>query len=88
MLESDLRIPVPAIYESLAQLMRGIYPQVAVLYGDAPGEFEDASWLSARLAELLPLPLHQRQHCLELDDPIARLRFVFELVSNATQALE
>ena len=87
-LESDLRIPVPAIYESLVQLMRGIYPQVAVLYGDAPGEFEDASWLSARLAELLPLPLYQRQHCLELDDPIARLRFVFELVSNATQALE
>jgi uncharacterized protein len=87
-LESDLRIPVPAIYESLAHLMRGIYPQVAVWYGDAPGEFEDASWLSARLAELLPLPLHQRQHCLELDDPIERLRFVFELVSNATQALE
>lgn len=85
---SDLPVPVPATYESLVHLMRGLYPQVAILYGDAPGEFEDANWLSARLAELLPLPLHQRQHCLELHDPLERLRFVFEFVSTATQVPE
>jgi Lon protease-like protein len=87
-LANDLHIPVPAAYEPLVHLMRGIYPQVAILYGDAPGEFEDASWLSARLAELLPLPLHQRQHCLELDNPIERLRFVFKLVCTGADVSE
>jgi Lon protease-like protein len=35
LLASDPDLAVPATYESLVQLMRGIYPQVALLYGDA-----------------------------------------------------
>jgi uncharacterized protein len=36
----------------------------------------DATWVSGRLAELLPVPAEHKQHCLELDDPLERLRYL------------
>jgi Lon protease-like protein len=36
----------------------------------------DATWVSGRLAEILPVPAVHKQHCLELDDPIERLRYL------------
>ena len=39
----------------------------------AAGSLDDASWVGMRLAEILPIPPSERQVCLELDDPIARL---------------
>jgi Lon protease-like protein len=35
--------------------------------------FDDAGWVSCRLAELLPLDTDQRLHLLEEDDPSLRL---------------
>lgn len=35
--------------------------------------FDDAEWVSCRLAELLPLDPDQRLHLLEEDDPVLRL---------------
>ena len=40
------------------------------------GKFDDAAWIGARLAELLPIELTDKQALLELDDPIERLRYV------------
>ena len=34
---------------------------------------DDASWVGFRLAEFLPLDMHERQHLLQLTDPVARL---------------
>lgn len=42
--------------------------------------FDDASWVGFRLAELLPLPLHERQHLLELTDPDERLSNLRDLL--------
>lgn len=42
--------------------------------------FDDAGWVGMRLAELLPLPLHERQYLLELTDPEARLAEVRDLL--------
>lgn len=38
-----------------------------------PHELESAAWVSARLAEILPLPLAAKQELLELDDAGLRL---------------
>jgi Lon protease-like protein len=35
--------------------------------------YDDASWVSARLVELLPLPPAEKQLCLEMQDPLLRL---------------
>jgi Lon protease-like protein len=34
---------------------------------------DDAAWVGHRLAEILPIPLAEKQTYLEMDDPIARL---------------
>jgi uncharacterized protein len=75
-LMSDPRVAVPKQFEPLALLARNMYSHVQVLYGNSPAEFDDAGWVSTRLGELLPLALPDRQHCLELDDPLERLGFV------------
>jgi Lon protease-like protein len=41
----------------------------------------DAAWVGHRLAEILPIPLAQKQYCLEMDDPIERLDFLAPLTT-------
>ena len=47
--------------------------------------YGDAGWVSARLAEILPLPNQRKQECLELDEPLARLEVVAEAVKEMTR---
>lgn len=42
--------------------------------------FDDAAWVSLRLAELLPLPLAERQRLLEMTDPDRRLADLRDLL--------
>ncbi len=76
LLAEEKRVAVPADLEPMSAMMRRLYPEASMLYGDAVPQPEDASWLSARLTELLPLDLSVRQACLEMDDPIERLRYL------------
>lgn len=66
---------VPPRYDYLADLLRSVLPQLGELYEDLPRHFEDASWVGARVAEILPLDLADKQACLELDgvERLARL---------------
>jgi len=47
---------------------------------ERPHHLDSCSWVSARLAELLPLPLEAKQALLELDDARARLERLNALV--------
>ena len=60
----------------LSHIVASIFPHVKALYAEAEPLLDDASWLSARAAELLPLSGSDRQHCLELDHPAERLAFL------------
>ncbi len=42
--------------------------------------YEDASWVSYRLGELLPIDQGLQQHLLELEDPNARLGLLAPLI--------
>ena len=42
----------------------------------APHRFDDAAWVGARYAELLPIPQRARQALLELDDALSRLEII------------
>lgn len=80
-LPDEKRVAVPADLEPMSAIVRALYPEVRMLYGDAVPQLDDASWLSARLAELLPLDLSMRQACLEMDDPVERLRYLATLTA-------
>lgn len=43
-----------------------------------PHQFDDASWVGYRYAEVLPIPALARQRLLELDDPQLRLSIIHE----------
>jgi len=66
------RCALPPRHAYLAKLLRQVLARLGIQRrGDE--DYEDASWVGYRLAEVLPLSLEDRQACLEIDDPIARL---------------
>ncbi len=67
---------LPAEYRPMAELLEVILDDLGKLYGDLPRRMDDATWVGCRLAEILPMPLEQKQHCLQLTDAIERLAFV------------
>lgn len=76
LLATERTIMLPAEYQPLAELLEVILDDLGKLYSDLPRRFDDASWVGCRFAEILPMPLAQKQHCLQLSDPVARLEFV------------
>ena len=69
-------VTLPAEYQPMAELLQVILDDLGKLYGDLPRRLDDATWVGCRFAEILPMPLEQKQHCLQLTDPVARLEFV------------
>ncbi|MEJ0037401.1 MAG: LON peptidase substrate-binding domain-containing protein [Gammaproteobacteria bacterium] len=57
----------------LGALLKRALPQISDIYQVVQPRFDDAGWVGSRLAEILPISLSERQECLELDDPVARL---------------
>ncbi len=66
---------VPEPQAELVPLLAGILAEI----GDRvarPHRLDDAAWVGARYAELLPIPLKARQALLELDDVVSRLEII------------
>jgi Lon protease-like protein len=72
--------PLPAEYGHLPGVLETLLNAASDLYASIERKPEDASWVSCRLAELLPLTLPSRQFCLELEDPLERLRLLGALI--------
>jgi uncharacterized protein len=69
---------IPDDLEILAELLKQAFAQIGTAYGEEQPHFENASWVGMRLAEILPLPMPEKQQCLEMDDAVARLRLLRE----------
>ena len=81
--EPEEAVEVPFEYEHLSELLRKVLPELGELYAHVPKYFSNASWVGCRLAEILPIALSEKQFCLELDDPIARLARLSPLIRKA-----
>lgn len=67
-------LPVPVEFSLLPTILERMAEQAGLAWRNGPRErYEDASWVSFRLAELLPLNDTDRQQMLELTDPLERL---------------
>lgn len=72
---------VPVSHDVLCQVLARFMEKAADHYPDySPESLEDASWVGYRLSELLPLGGLEKQHLLELDDPVDRLQKLLELM--------
>ncbi len=65
--------PLAPEFRTLSVLLQEIMEQLGHPYVKLPKHYDDASWVGARLAELLPISLPQKQLLLQLDDPVERL---------------
>ena len=52
---------------------------------ELPPRYDSSAWVSARLAELLPLSLASKQRLLEMDDARDRLEILRRLISSSGQ---
>ncbi|HEX7370993.1 MAG TPA: LON peptidase substrate-binding domain-containing protein [Rhodanobacteraceae bacterium] len=67
-------VPVPVEFALLPAILERLAEQAGLSWRNGPRErYDDASWVGFRLAELLPLGDNERQHLLELTDPMERL---------------
>jgi Lon protease-like protein len=75
-------VPVPDRHVRLAALLRHVLPQLGEVYTDIPMRLDDAAWVGHRLAEILPIPLVEKQACLEINDPVQRLDLLAPLAHD------
>jgi Lon protease-like protein len=72
-LPAEPEVALPADYAPLAAAVRRALDDLSEQYRHVEKKFDDAAWVSARLTELLPIELNDKQALLEMADPIERL---------------
>lgn len=84
LLPEDASVPVPEDLRSAARQLQqllgswreGAGPQELPV--QPPHAWDDAGWLANRWAELLPMPLEDRQRLMVMDNPLLRLELVVD----------
>ena len=82
LLEGDIILVDEAVtdvsepYRPFSELLYEIANRHELALADDMDKFEDACWVSQRLAELLPFDLSIKQSLLEMDDALRRLDFM------------
>ncbi|MEE4216091.1 MAG: LON peptidase substrate-binding domain-containing protein [Xanthomonadales bacterium] len=72
---------VPAAYSVLSDVLARFIEKAGAQYPQStPESVQDATWVGYRLSELLPLSGVEKQHLLELMDPIERLQQLLEVM--------
>ena len=81
LLPQDSDAPVADAWSGCVKLLERVIEQQSGLF-EPPHRLDSASWVSSRLAEVLPLPLPAKQELLELTDARARLERIHALLGN------
>ena len=76
-------VQIPDEYQSMPNILSGVLDDLGRLYESLERRMDDASWVTSRFVEILPIDLEQKQQYLENSDPVARLRIVQELLNAA-----
>jgi len=84
-IESEPRQPLPEEYHQMASLLEVVINDLGKLYENLEKHYDDATWVGRRFAEILPISQAQKQHCLEMNDPLERLAFVRPLLRSIRQ---
>ena len=78
---ADTDAVVPDSYRACVSLLEQLIERHACLF-DKPYRLDSASWVSARLAEILPVSLAAKQKMLELDDGLVRLEILHRFLAQ------
>jgi uncharacterized protein len=73
-------VPIDPKFEPLVGLLRQTLSRLSNLSEFIEPRYEDATWVSYRMAELLPLPVGLQQKLLEMQGPNERLELLAPLL--------
>jgi Lon protease-like protein len=79
-LDNEPDLPLPEEYQEMATILAGVLDNLGRLYESLERRFDDASWVTSRFVEILPIDLEEKQRCLEQSDPVERLHIVRALL--------
>ena len=79
MMDEEIDVAIPANCSGCVKLLEQVIQQQSALF-EPPHRLDSAAWVSARLTELLPLPLPAKQELLELDNARTRIERLNELL--------
>jgi len=82
MLPDEEKVMLPSRFQYLAEMTEEMLTQIGHPYTTLPKYYDDASWIGYRLAELLPIALVQKQHFLQMVDPIERLECIATVLAE------
>jgi Lon protease-like protein len=85
MLAQEADAPIDPQADLCARVLRRIVEAAPPELVEAPPRYDSAAWVSARLAELLPLSLASKQRLLEMDTASDRLEILRRLISSTGQ---
>ena len=85
LLEAEEDAPVPASCALCVRLLERVIGEQPELLPSAH-RLDSSAWVSARLAELLPLAVHAKQELLEISDGAARLERLNALLRASARA--
>jgi Lon protease-like protein len=81
-IEDEGSSPLPQEFKRVAEILAAILGDLGRLYDFLDEQYEDASWVGYRFAEILPIESMKKQWCLETNDPIERLRVVSKVLKT------
>jgi Lon protease-like protein len=86
-LDDPTGCPVPASHAILSDILNRFMEKVGDQYpGFTSDDLQDAVWVGYRLSELLPLSGIEKQHLLEMNDPLERLQKLMEIMPRFQKA--
>lgn len=85
LLPAEADAPLDAQADLCARVLRKIVDAAPAGLVELPPRYESSTWVSARLAELLPLSHTSKQRLLEMDDARDRLEILRRLISSSGQ---
>lgn len=80
LLAEDADAAVPETFGACQSLLRQVLEEHGARLFAEPHRFDSASWVSARLAEILPVPLPAKQKLMELDDALTRIEILHKFL--------
>ncbi|HXC37573.1 MAG TPA: LON peptidase substrate-binding domain-containing protein [Burkholderiales bacterium] len=85
LLPEEPSLKLPAQYRNCRQLVELTMERHGPEIFPEPHAFDDAVWVSYRLAQTLPLPMEARQQLLEMDDSLQRLAVLQRLLTGTNE---
>ena len=82
LLPDEPPMDLPSEYRGMAEILAGVLDDLGRLYEALDRDYDNATWLTYRFMEILPIDLEEKQQCLENSDPAERLRLVNEMLDT------